>query len=248
MLHLVGVQKEFTKPRRARVIDDLHLAVAGGRVCLITGPVASGKTTLLRLAAGEIFADSGDVFVFGRELSHLRRSSLLALRRRVAWIPQEIRLLEEATVTHNIAVAAQAVGLSRKRATLAAIRAVENVGLEADADVPVRYLSTGQRRRVAVARGLVTEPLLILADEASGDLDAAGVSLLGDVFERAASRGAAIVGTTHDQRLHRLGRQRGWMLFRMVGGALEPDVRKESGEGAVIVPFPGLARAGGAES
>ncbi len=247
MLHLVGVHKVFHAPRQVSVLDDVHLAVAGGRVCVLSGAVGSGKTTLLRLAAGELSADRGEVFVLGRDLARLRSRSLRALRRHIAWVPQELVLLGDRSARGNVSLAAEIAGLSARKARAAADEALDAFGLIEEADVPTSFLSTGQRRRVALARGLVVTPKLLLVDEPTGDLDRAGVSMLVDRLVRAAASGAAVVATTHDRRLLEACQSRDWMQFRLACGALHDESIPEERDDAVIVPFPQIVRAGGSE-
>ena len=249
MLHLISVDKEYASPRAVKVLSGLDLALPEGGVVCVSGPVGVGKSTLIRLAAGETFADGGEVRVFGRDIARLRRSSIEAMRRKMAWIPQELRLLDDRSALDNVALAAQVVGLSKREARSAAASALASVGLVEEVDVPPWALSSGQRRRVSIARALVSEPRLILADEPSGDLDNAGVSLLAGVIERHAAAGAAVLVTTHDQRLLSAGRSRGWPHLVLRQGRLESSVQpiEISESSGVVVPFPQAARAGGME-
>lgn len=252
MLHLIGVSKSFGEPRPVSVLRDVHLAAGTGSVVCISGPVGAGKSTLIRLALGEIAADQGEVRVFGRDLARLQRSSLLALRRKLAWIPQEIRLIEDASCLDNVAIAGEAAGQSLSRARLLATELLAEVGLAEAVDVPPRILSSGQRRRVCIARALVVEPELILADEPSGDLDTAAVSELVRAISRRAEHGVTTLVTTHDERLLERARTLGWSHLQLVAGRLEMPARiapvpARADAGAVVVPFPNILRAGGAE-
>ena len=252
MLLFAGVHKGFASPRKTSVLEDLHLELDAGQAVCISGPVGAGKTTLIRLAAGQLFADRGEVRIAGRDPARLRSRSLAALRQLVAWVPQELRLLDDRTAIDNVAIACEASGVSRRQARSTAATALAEMGLAEEIDVPVYALSTGQRRRVSLARGLATEPQLILADEPSGDLDPEGVSLLAAAIDSRLADGAAALITTHDRRLLAAGAARGWAHRRLVGGALggcesSTPVTEVTAQSGVIVQFPPVARVGGIE-
>jgi len=249
MLHLIGVDVEYASPRAVRVLCGLNLAIAEGGVTVVSGPVGVGKSTLVRLAAGEIFASSGEVRVLGHDLARLRRSSLEALRRQLAWIPQELRLLDDRSALDNVAVAARVAGAGGREARTVAAAALAAVGLAEVVDVPPWALSSGQRRRISIARGLVAEPRVILADEPSGDLDPAGVALLISIIEERAGQGASVLVTTHDDRVLAAARTRGWTHLHLSQGRLEVPAppRERASVGGVVVPFPQPAVAGRGE-
>ncbi len=249
MLHLIGVDVEYASPRALRVLHGLNLAISEGGVTVVSGPVGVGKSTLIRVAAGELFATRGEVRVLGHDLARLRRSSLEAMRRQMAWIPQELRLLDDRSALENVAVAAQVAGASGREARTMAAAALAAVGMAEMVDVPPWALSSGQRRRVSMARGLVAEPRVILADEPSGDLDPAGVALLVSVLEAQAAKGTSILMTTHDDRVLSAARARGWTHLQLHDGRLEAPAtgRERSPMGGVVVPFPHPALAGGIE-
>ncbi|MBT8494250.1 MAG: ATP-binding cassette domain-containing protein [Deltaproteobacteria bacterium] len=252
MLLFAGVHKGFARPRKVSVLAGLDLELEPGQAASVTGPVGAGKSTLIRLAAGQLFADRGEIRILGRDPARLRKRSLTALRRLVAWIPQELQLLDDRSALENVAIACEASGFSGKDACTSAATALAEMGLAEEIDVPVYALSSGQRRRVCIARGLATDPQLILADEPSGDLDPEGVSLLATAIDSRLGRGAAALVTTHDRRLISAGRARGWVHRRLLGGVLgecssPPKVAEGSTQSGVIVQFPPVARVGGIE-
>lgn len=190
---------------RRPVLRDVDLSVGPGEVVLLTGPSGSGKTTLLTLvgALRGTQPGPGSLRVLGLDLAGATEARRTALRRRIGFVFQQHNLLGFLTARQNVAMALELrADLSERERLARAGAMLAAVGLAEHADrIPAR-LSGGQRQRVAVARALVAEPGLILADEPTAALDKASgaevVALLRDLARR---RGAAVLMVTHDPRV-----------------------------------------------
>lgn len=152
-------------------LQDMNLYVPPGQLCFLKGRSGIGKTTLLKLLLVELKADAGNVYVNGRNLAQLERREIPYYRRNIGFIFQDYKLVEDMSVFRNVALTRYIAGVSGKTVTLEVAHALRMVGLE---DCFKRYpkeLSGGERQRVAIARALVGNPLLILADEPTSNLD-----------------------------------------------------------------------------
>ena len=181
---------------------DATLVVEAGSLVAVMGPSGSGKTTLLSLAGGLEKPSSGEVFVEGASLSSLGVSGLARLRRqRIGYIFQQFNLIEGLTALENVSLPLELDGIHRRDASKQALRSLESVGLGDLADRFPDELSGGEQQRVAIARGVVGERVLLLADEPTGALDTVtGESVL-RLMRSHCERGGAGVLVTHDARL-----------------------------------------------
>jgi ABC-type lipoprotein export system ATPase subunit len=200
---LRGVFRAFGHGDATRVVlDRLDAAFAPGRLTLVLGRSGSGKTTLLNLLAGLDRPDEGEVLLLGRPISDLGRKDLALLRREhIGVIGQEPGLVAFLSAAENVSFALQIRGQG-SNARPQALSALAEMRLEDRADQRVDRLSVGERQRVAVARALVHDPRLLLADEPTARLDEQNARMTADLLLRAArSRGAAVVCATHDPAL-----------------------------------------------
>ncbi len=190
---------EMTRP----VLRDIDLTLAPGEIVLLTGPSGSGKTTLLTLIGALRAVQTGECTVLGQQLANAGEAARVALRRRIGFIFQSHNLLGFLTARENVAMALELqAGVTEEDRLLRATRMLDSVGLaDRCGDRPAR-LSGGQRQRVAVARALVGDPGLILADEPTAALDRQSggdvVHLLRDLAKR---QGVPILMVTHDPRI-----------------------------------------------
>jgi len=185
------------------VLRDIDLTLAPGEIVLLTGPSGSGKTTLLTLIGALRAMQTGRCAVLGQELAGANETARVALRRRIGFIFQGHNLLGFLTVRQNVAMALELQpGLTERDRLDRAARMLDSVGLGDRGDDRPAGLSGGQRQRVAVARALVGDPGLILADEPTAALDRQSggdvVRLLRDLAKR---RGVPILLVTHDPRI-----------------------------------------------
>lgn len=221
------------------ILDSVSLEVGGGGVALVTGPSGCGKTALTRLLYAAMRPDGGQVQVFCRDLARLRSSSITLLRRRLAVVTQEMSLIERDSAVANASVPLVAASVSRRERRSRAIAALTRFGLADLAAVPVARLSSGQRRRVCLARAAVIEPAVLVADDPTAHLDGDGrlalVELVGEIGERG---GASLIASS-DPALAAIAMRLGWQVIDL--GARRAE-REAAGELDNLVPFPKVER------
>jgi cell division transport system ATP-binding protein len=189
-----------------KALVDLTFDIAKNELVFVTGPSGAGKTTLLKLLYLGEKASEGELLVDGVNLSHLPRSRVPALRRSLGIVFQDYKLIPGRSVYENVALVLEAAG-QRPALIPRKVRSVLRlVGMEqAMASFPPG-LSGGEQQRVAVARALVGDPKIILADEPTGSLDEASAQAVMDLIRGAHIRGATVVIATHDKSfIRRMG-------------------------------------------
>lgn len=181
---------------------DANLSVEPGALVAVMGPSGSGKTTLLSLAGGLEKPTSGDVIIDGTQLGQLSVGQLAALRRRsIGYVFQQFNLIESLRAVENVSIPLELDGVKRREASVAAMAALELLGLGSLAKQFPDELSGGEQQRVAIARAVVGDRTLLLADEPTGALDTVtGESVL-RLMRDHCERGGAGVLVTHDARL-----------------------------------------------
>lgn len=195
---------------RAVGVEDTSLSIDQGEFAVLAGPSGSGKTTLLNLLGLLDTPDSGRLFFEGRDVSSLDESSRARLRReKMGFVIQAHQLIPVLSAEENVAFALWLRELPEQECCVRARRALRDVGLEGLETRRPGALSGGQRQRVAVARALVGEPALILADEPTASLDSATAERLLDLFvDLHSSRGVAFLFSSHDPRIVERARRR----------------------------------------
>jgi len=186
-----------------RVLRGIDLEVGRGETVAIVGPSGAGKSTLLHVLGGLDLPTGGSVFLGGRELSRLADETLASVRNRyVGFVFQFHHLLRDFTALENVMMPQVIAGVGRAEARDRAMHLLTQVGLEERVAHRPAKLSGGEQQRVAVARALVNEPPVLLADEPSGNLDRETSERLHDVlFELVESHGTALVVVTHNTSL-----------------------------------------------
>jgi cell division transport system ATP-binding protein len=182
-------------------LHDLTLEVEKGEFVFLVGPSGSGKSTFLRLVLKEERPTSGRIRVAGKDLHRLSNWKVPQLRRRIGTVFQDFRLLPNKTVFENIAFALQVIGKSRRQIHRDVPAVIELVGLGGKEDRLPDQLSGGEQQRVAVARAFVNRPLILLADEPTGNLDPATSVGIMKLLDRINRTGTTVVMATHDQSI-----------------------------------------------
>jgi cell division transport system ATP-binding protein len=198
MIQLRGVWKVYgVGAVKLPALADVSFEVAKGEFAVLVGPSGAGKTTLLRLLYRDEWPTEGEIWVAGREITHLRRSKIPELRREIGVVFQDAKLLPGRTVYDNIAFVLRVLGTTRREITPRVFQALKAVGLSAKAQALPAQLSQGEQQRAALARALVKEPSLLLADEPTGNLDEAMAGEILELLREIWSRGTTILLATH---------------------------------------------------
>ncbi|MEV6373082.1 ABC transporter ATP-binding protein [Micromonospora musae] len=185
-----------------RAVDEVDLDVPAGQAVAIMGPSGCGKSSLLHLLGGLQRPSDGEVWLAGRRIDTLSEGALARLRRdSVGFVFQSFHLMDELTAVENVELAALLAGQSPRRARRRALELLDRVGLADRAGHLPSALSGGQRQRVAIARALSNEPLVVLADEPTGNLDSAATVEVLRLFEELRVAGQTLVVVTHDARI-----------------------------------------------
>ena len=199
LVSLRQVKKSFGEERR--VLHSVSFDVGRGEFLYVAGPSGAGKSTLLKLLYRAEVPDAGEVLFCGRDLSRLSRSSIPFLRRNIGVVFQDFRLLQDRSAFENVAIALEVLG-TRPREIRARVNYIlDRVGLKEKADEQIWNLSGGEQQRVAVARAVIAEPALVLADEPTGNLDALRAAEVLSLFDAVNRRGTSVIIATHDHML-----------------------------------------------
>ena len=217
MIELAGVWVQYHRPTWA--LSDVSLHIERGEFCFITGPSGSGKTTLLRTINREVTPSSGKILIGGSDILRLPDHKVHILRRAMGIVFQDFRLLFHKRVFDNVAVALRVIGLDGRDLKRRVFIALRMVGLQNRIwDFP-SDLSYGEQQRVAVARAVVNNPRILLADEPTGNLDAELAHDILGLFKEINRQGTTVVMCTHDRELIR---RFGGRVVELEAGRLRP--------------------------
>jgi cell division transport system ATP-binding protein len=179
-------------------LSDISFDISRGEFVFFVGPSGSGKTTCLRLLLREESPDSGSIVVAGRDIGQLTQWRVPMLRRNLGCVFQDFRLLPNKSVAENVAFALEVIGKPRNIVKTQVSQVLDLVGLGQKADRMPDELSGGEQQRVAIARAFVNRPIILLADEPTGNLDPATSNGIMQLLERINRTGTTIVMATHD--------------------------------------------------
>ncbi len=197
MVHMYGVTKVY--PGDVVALDGVDLSVEKGDFVFIVGQSGAGKSTLLSLIYRGATPSRGQVLVAGKNVIRLKRREVPVFRRKIGVVYQDFKLLPERTVFENVAFALEVIEAPPKEISRKVLAALEMVGLAHKADSLPGQLAGGEQQRVAIARAVVNDPLIVVADEPTGNLDpdtSAGImGLLSDIN----CRGTTVIMATHNQ-------------------------------------------------
>jgi ABC-type lipoprotein export system ATPase subunit len=203
VLRARGLRKEYGKGEGlVRAVDGVDLDIGPGETAAVMGPSGCGKSTLLHLLGGLDRPSGGEVSLNGRRIDDLGEQALARMRRTdVGFVFQAFHLMEELTAIENVELSALLAGRSPRAARRRAVELLEQVGLVDRTRFLPSALSGGQRQRVAIARALSNQPLVVLADEPTGNLDSAATLDVLRLFESLHESGQTLVIVTHDARI-----------------------------------------------
>ena len=203
VLRARGLRKEYGRGEGlVRAVDGVDLDIGVGETVAVMGPSGCGKSTLLHLLGGLDRPSGGEVSLNGRRIDDIGEKALARMRRTaVGFVFQAFHLMEELTAIENVELSALLAGRSPRAARRRAQELLEQVGLTDRARFLPSALSGGQRQRVAIARALSNEPLVVLADEPTGNLDSAATLDVLQLFESLHESGQTLVIVTHDARI-----------------------------------------------
>jgi cell division transport system ATP-binding protein len=199
-------------PVHVPALTDVSFRVARGEFVVLTGPTGAGKTTLLRLLYRAELPTEGDIEVLGRRLPELSRAEVQRLRRSIGVVFQDAKLLPGRTVYENLAFVLRVTGTPRREITPRAFDALRAVGLSARAQAYPAQLSQGEAQRAALARAIVREQPLLIADEPTGNLDEALAAEILGLLRDIWIRGTTVILATHQARLAAALRRRTLVL------------------------------------
>jgi len=243
LLRVRGLRKDYGKgDGLVRAVDEVDLDVARGETLAVMGPSGCGKSTLLHLIGGLDRPSAGELWLNDRRVDRLSERALADLRRRqIGFVFQAFHLMDELTARENVELPALVAGRSPGQARRAALALLDRVGLADRAGHLPAALSGGQRQRVAIARALVNEPLAVLADEPTGNLDSASTIEVLRLFENLHASGLTLVIVTHDERVAATADR----LVSMRDGALVDETRLTGGSERSLGDLIGLENCDG---
>ncbi len=238
MLRARGLRKDYgSGGGLVRAVDEVDLDVAAGETLAVMGPSGCGKSTLLHLLGGLDRPTSGEIWLAGQSLARLSERALARLRRGgVGFVFQAFHLMDELTAVENVELPALLAGRSPRAARQRAAGLLERVGLADRARFLPSALSGGQRQRVAIARALVADPLVVLADEPTGNLDSEATLEVLRLFESLHTDGQTLVIVTHDPRIAATADR----MISMRDGAFADETRLTGGTTGSLGALAGL--------
>ena len=238
VLRARGLRKEYGRGEGlVRAVDGVDLDIGTGETVAVMGPSGCGKSTLLHLLGGLDRPSAGEVSLRGRRIDDIGEKALARMRRTdVGFVFQAFHLMEELTAIENVELSALLAGRSPRAARRRAEELLEQVGLTDRARFLPSALSGGQRQRIAIARALSNEPLVVLADEPTGNLDSAATLDILRLFERLHESGQTLVIVTHDARIAATADR----LLSMRDGAFVDETRLTGGTTGQLGALVGL--------
>jgi putative ABC transport system ATP-binding protein len=236
VLRARGLRKEYGKGEGlVRAVDGVDLDIGAGETVAVMGPSGCGKSTLLHLVGGLDRPSGGEVSLNGRRIDNIGEKALARMRRTdVGFVFQAFHLMEELTAVENVELPALLAGRSPRAARRRAEELLEQVGLTDRARFLPSALSGGQRQRVAIARALSNEPLVVLADEPTGNLDSAATLDVLQLLDRL--KGQTLVIVTHDARIAATADR----MISMRDGAFVDETRLTGGTTGQLGALAGL--------
>jgi cell division transport system ATP-binding protein len=201
MIRLENVRKDY--PRNEGALDGVSFELRKGEFCFLTGHSGAGKSTILKLIHMAERPTSGEVRVSGYSSTNIRSREVAMLRRKIGYVFQDFRLLQDRTIAENVAFALEVTGARATVIRSKVGRLLAHVGLAAKSEKYPGELSGGEQQRVVIARALAHDPLVLLADEPTGNLDEKATNGIFEMFRSINAAGTAILFATHNLELVR---------------------------------------------
>lgn len=198
MIQLFHVSKFYD---RCVALDDVSFRIAKGECVILTGPSGAGKTTLLKVIFGAEIPDAGQILVQNRNVARLRGRAIPHLRRTMGIVLQNFQLLPKKTVYENVVLPLIIQGVKRREARKRVMDILKAVGMEHKQTIRAGVLSAGEQQRICIARAIVNSPILLLADEPTGNLDVELTVEIVELFKRIHAEGTTILLATHNQQV-----------------------------------------------
>jgi ABC-type lipoprotein export system ATPase subunit len=238
MLRARGLHKEYGKDAGlVRAVDEVDLDVAAGETLAVMGPSGCGKSTLLHLLGGLDRPSAGELWLAGQRIDQQGERALARLRRdAIGFVFQAFHLMDELTAVENVELPALLAGRSPRAARRRATGLLDQVGLADRAKFLPSALSGGQRQRVAIARALANDPLVVLSDEPTGNLDSEATLDVLRLFDTLHAAGQTLVIVTHDSRIAATADR----LITMRDGAFVDETRLTGGTTGHLGALAGL--------
>ncbi|MCT4583542.1 MAG: cell division ATP-binding protein FtsE [Peptostreptococcaceae bacterium] len=200
MIEFINVSKEFDKSKK-KALSNVSVKIEKGEFVFLVGSSGAGKSTFMKLIMKEQEASSGFIILNGKDITDIPKREIPYIRRSMGVVFQDFRLLENKTVYENVAFAMEIIGYSKKEIRRKAPFVLGTVGLSEKANSYPKELSGGEQQRVSIARALVNNPHLLIADEPTGNLDPKNAREIMGYLERINKRGTTVIVATHAQDL-----------------------------------------------
>lgn len=222
MIQFYNVSKVYDNGVKA--VSDLTLTIKKGEFVFLVGASGAGKSSLIKLVFREELPTRGQIMFNGKNVGRLKNREIPYMRRKIGMVFQDFRLLSQKTAAENIAFALEITGASTKEIKLAVPEVLEQVGLKDKGDLLPSQMSGGEQQRVCIARAIVNAPLMIIADEPTGNLDPTTSEEITRLFLDINRRGTTILMVTHDSEIVNNMKKR---VIELRGGVVIRD--EESG-------------------
>lgn len=199
MLRMENVSKVY--PGGSVALQDVDIHIKPGEFVFVVGPSGAGKSTFIKMLFREVLPTTGSIFVNGVDILSLTPKEIPYMRRQLGIIFQDYRLLPDRTVYENVAFAMQVIETPHRKIKRRVLNVLELVGLRHRANAYPNELSGGEQQRIAIARAIVNDPILVIADEPTGNLDPETSWDIMDIFKEINASGTTIVMATHDKEI-----------------------------------------------
>ncbi len=199
MLRMENVSKVY--PGGSVALQDVDIHIKPGEFVFVVGPSGAGKSTFIKMLFREVLPTTGSIFVNGVDILSLTPKEIPYMRRQLGIIFQDYRLLPDRTVYENVAFAMQVIETPHRKIKRRVLNVLDLVGLRHRANAYPNELSGGEQQRIAIARAIVNDPIMVIADEPTGNLDPETSWDIMEIFKEINASGTTIVMATHDKEI-----------------------------------------------